>query len=80
MAIKTDTNSLKFVSGRGDVSANVAKSDSEVVHEESEVMQLGMEDGIGDKVNDFGAKPVFATPNSFHTGRGLGRGHGPETK
>ena len=77
MAIKTKNQPDTFVTGRGNVSGNVAKSNEEVLHEEAEVMETeaeGVEGTAG------GAKPVFATPNSFHEGRGLGRGHGPETK
>ena len=83
MAIKTDTNSLKFVMGRGNVSGEVAKSNEDVLHEEAEVMENLAEpdDQKGDAGNDYGAKPIFATGESaFHMGRGLGRGHGPETK
>lgn len=84
MAIKTDTNSLKFNSGRGAVSANIAKSDLEVTHEESEIYEDGkiFPSQDGRKAQDMGAKPIYATGPElpFHTGRGLGRGHGPETK
>lgn len=83
MAIKTDTNSLKFHAGRGNVSGNVAKSNEEVLHEEAEVMETLAEpdDQKGDRANVSGAKPVYATGQAapFHHGRGLGRGHGPET-
>ena len=75
--IKTDTNSLKFHAGRGDVSKELAKSNEEVLHEEAEELEIEAEGVAG---TEGGAKPVFATPNSFHEGRGLGRGHGPETK
>lgn len=84
MAIKTGTSKEVFVSGRGNVSGNIAKSDMEVVHEESEIYEDGkiFPAQEGDKANDSGGKPIYATgPGSpFHTGRGLGRGHGPETK
>jgi hypothetical protein len=82
MAIKTDTNSVKFHAGRGDVSAKVAKSNEEVIHEEAEVMDTLAEpdDQKGDAGNDYGAKPVFVADGGFHHGRGSGRGHGPETK
>jgi hypothetical protein len=84
MAIKTDTNSLKFIEGRGNVSGNVAKSDTEVCHEESEIYEDGkiFPAQDGGKAQDMGAKPIFIVGNEggFHTGRGLGRGHGPETK
>lgn len=83
MAIKTDTNSMKFHSGKGDVSAKVAKSNEEVIHEEAEVIDLEAEaigSDKGERSEVSGAKPVFATgENPFHEGRGLGRGHGPET-
>lgn len=76
MAIKTGTSREVFVSGRGNVSAEVAKSGEEVIHEEAEAMQEGMEA----VPTESGAKPVFATGEMpFHSGRGLGRGHGPET-
>jgi len=84
MAIKTDTNSVKFHAGRGNVSGNVAKSNEEVLHEEAEIIETEAESISGDKGKGSevsGAKPVFATgENPFHEGRGLGRGHGPETK
>ncbi len=71
MAIKTKNQPDTFVSGRGNVSGNVAKS-----NEESEIMQDGMEA----VPSDAGAKPVFATgETAFHTGRGSGRGHGPDS-
>ena len=66
-----------FHTGRGNVSAELALTNGEVLSRESEVEQGGMEAVPGDQ----GAKPIFmdgSTP--FHTGRGLGRGHGPETK
>lgn len=66
-----------FHTGRGNVSAELAKSGKEVVEQESATEQGGMEA----VPSDAGAKPVFATGgNPFHEGRGLGRGHGPETK
>jgi len=75
MAIKTDTNSVKFHSGKGNVSENVAKSNEEVLHEEAEILETEAE-GIEGRDR----KPVFATGASpFHSGRGAGRGHGPET-
>lgn len=82
MAIKTRNQPETFVSGRGNVSENVAKSNEDVLHEESEVMEEEGE-GVnpGKDANDMGAKPIFATGEMpFHEGRGLGRGHGPETK
>jgi hypothetical protein len=59
----------------------VAKSNEEVLHEESEVLET-LAEGVnpGKEANDYGAKPIYATPRGFHSGRGLGRGHGPETK
>jgi hypothetical protein len=73
-----------FHVGKGDVSASVAKSDSDILHEEAELLATeaegvsGQEGGAG---NDNGAKPIHATGSApFHQGRGLGRGHGPETK
>jgi len=82
MAIKTFTAKEVFLSGRGNVSGNLAKSDSEVMHEEAELVQDGMEPvGKGGAVLDHGNMPVFtAGSKPFHEGRGLGRGHGPETK
>lgn len=78
MAIKHDTNSLKFVSGRGNVSGNVAKSNEDVLHEEAEVMDE-LAEGVAGNAN--GTKPVYSTGEMpFHEGRGLGRGHGPEKK
>jgi len=76
MAIKTDTNSEKFHMGRGDVSAKLAKSDSEIMHEEAETIEHDL-DAV---TADAGAKPLFAAGEMpFHHGRGEGRGHGPET-
>ena len=65
-----------FHSGRGSVSAEIAKSGAEVLSQESEVAQEGMEPtGEGGKAEDSGAKPVYATGAApFHEGRGLGRG------
>jgi len=82
MAIKTGTNSVPFHSGRGNVSMNLAKPESEIMHHEAEkVDSEELTPQVGDKVNDSGAKPEFMTGSQpFHTGRGLGRGHGPETK
>ena len=82
MAIKTDVNSLKFHTGRGNVSGNVAKSTEDVLHEEAELVQDGMEPTPeGGAATDHGNKPIFATGEMpFQSGRGLGRGHGPETK
>ena len=84
MAIKTFTAKEVFVSGRGDVSANVAKSDMEVVREESNIYLDGeiFPTQDGPKANNMGGKPIYATGPAlpFHTGRGLGRGHGPESK
>lgn len=82
MAIKTKNQPDTFVTGRGNVSGELAKSNEDVLHEEAEMMEtLAVEESQkGDRVNDNGAKPVFASANSFHEGRGLGRGHGPETK
>ena len=83
MAIKTQNQPDTFVTGRGNVSGNVAKSNEEVLHEESEIMQEGMEPtGMGAATQDHGNKPIYATGQTspFHEGRGLGRGHGPETK
>ena len=72
-----------FVSGRGDVSKELAKSDAEVMHEESEILMDGevFPSQSGEKANVSGAKPIYATgeESPFHKGRGLGRGHGPET-
>jgi len=77
MAIKTQNQPQTFVSGRGNVSAEVAKSDEDVLHEESEAFDTEAEGVAG---TEGGAKPVFATGEiPFHAGRGEGRGHGPET-
>ena len=82
MAIRTDTNSVKFHTGKGDVSIKVAKSDSEVLNEEAETLETEAEGIAGEKGKESevsGAKPVFITGEKpFHQGRGLGRGHGPE--
>ena len=82
MAIKTGSSKEVFVEGRGNVSANVAKSNEDVLHEEAEVMEDGMEPTPdGGAAMDHGNMPIFATGNRpFHNGRGVGRGHGPETK
>lgn len=84
MAIKTQNQPNTFNSGRGAVSANVAKSDTDITHEESEIYEDGKIFPVqdGGKANRMGGKPIYATGPAlpFHTGRGLGRGHGPETK
>lgn len=65
-----------FHEGRGSVSAKLAKSNEEVMHEESETMEEGLQ-----AYPEQGGHPISATGKSpFHEGRGLGRGHGPETK
>lgn len=82
MAIKTFTARNVFVEGRGNVSGMLAKSDEDVIHEESELMQDGMEPTPkGAEAMDHGNMPIFATGETpFHSGRGLGRGHGPEAE
>ena len=81
MAIEKKNMGYWFQTGRGNVSANVAKSNAEVMHEESEIIQDGMEPtGMGGEAQDHGNKPIYATGEMpFHHGRGAGRGHGPET-
>ena len=76
MAIKTFTAKQVFVEGRGSVSEAVCKSDADVIHEESELVQEGMEPTPkGADAMDHGNMPIFATgPQPFHTGRGNGRG------
>lgn len=60
-----------FNSGRGNVSGNVAKSDSDVLAQENETAAPL----VDSKDNTAGRKPVYATGDSpFHSGRGLGRG------
>jgi hypothetical protein len=72
MAIKTGTSRNVFVSGRGNVSANVAKSDAEVLANENE----STAPLVDSKDNPAGRKPVFAAGDMpFHSGRGAGRGH-----
>lgn len=62
-----------FHSGRGNVSAELAKSGKEVIAQESATAQDGMEA----VPTDSGAKAVYATGSSpFHEGRGSGRGQG----
>lgn len=66
-----------FHEGRGNVSAKVAKSDADVLSNEGETEATL----VDSKDNPHGRKPVYATGDMpFHEGRGLGRGHGPETK
>lgn len=66
-----------FHSGRGNVSAKIAKSGEEVLNQESETAQDGMEA----VPTDSGAKAVYATGASpFHEGRGNGRGMGSDSK
>ena len=66
-----------FHEGRGNVSGKLALTNKEVLARESTEDQGGMEA----VPSDAGAKPVYATGEMpFHEGRGLGRGHGPETK
>jgi hypothetical protein len=80
MAIKTNTSRNVFVEGRGNVSGMLAKSNEEVLSQESEMMMDGMEPtGNGGASEDHGNMPIFATGSQpFHSGRGLGRGHGTE--
>ena len=72
MAIKTKNQPDTFHTGRGNVSGNVAKSNEDVLHEEAEELEIEAEGVAG---TEGGAKPVFATPGGFHSGRGSGRGH-----
>jgi hypothetical protein len=77
MAIEKKATEGWFHTGRGNVSGELAVSGKEVLSRESETEQGGMEA----VPTDAGAKPIFATgERPFHEGRGLGRGHGPETK
>ena len=71
-----------FHYGRGSVSDKLAKTNTEVIAQESAESVDGMEPtGDGKEVLDYGAKPLYATGEKpFHEGRGLGRGHGPEEK
>jgi hypothetical protein len=83
MAIEKKETEGWFMTGRGNVSGELAKSGSEVLSQESEVAEekAGPENQSGVKANDYGAKPIYSTGETpFHSGRGLGRGHGPETK
>jgi hypothetical protein len=81
MAIEKKSLGAWFNTGRGNVSGEVAKTNEEVTHEESEIYE---DDEIfpsqeGDRANKEGAKPIFTTGETpFHTGRGLGRGHGKD--
>jgi hypothetical protein len=62
-----------FHEGVGNVSAKVAKSDSEILSEEAEILEVEAE---GVEGTEGGAKPVYPTGSSpFHSGRGSGRGH-----
>lgn len=65
-----------YHSGRGNVSAELAKSNAQIISQESSTAQEGMSPtGEGKEVQNNGAKPLYATGSSpFHTGRGLGRG------
>lgn len=77
MAIKTDTNSLKFKEGRGG-GRGLPVTDSEDMARENETQMdpFPMQDGA--TANDYGGKPIFAVDSSFSRGRGPGRGHGTE--
>jgi len=77
MAIANKNTDGWFHKGRGDVSAKLAKSDSEVLSQESEIMQSGMSPtGSGASVQNSGAKPLYATGDSpMNYGRGDGRGY-----
>lgn len=73
--MEKDTKSW-FHEGRGNVSGKLALTNKEVLEREDEEEQEGMEA----VPSDSGAKPVYATgERPFHEGRGLGRGHGPDT-
>jgi hypothetical protein len=69
-----------FLDGRGG-GRGLPKTNEEVVHQESEVMEpddlFPSQDGL--EANYWGGKPIWATgsESAFHTGRGPGRGHGP---
>lgn len=79
MAIEKKMMRDWFVEGRGNVSGQLAKSNEQILHEESEDVELYGE-GVGQDgptANDHGAKPIYATGDSpNHEGRGTGRGHG----
>lgn len=80
MAFKDQNQQDAFHKGRGDVSASLAKSGSEVVAQESASAEDIFPSQDGASANDNGGKPIYATGDSpNHSGRGLGRGHGPET-
>lgn len=66
-----------FQTGRGNVSANVAKSDADILSQEGEMAATEVESPD----NPAGRKPVYATGDTpFHEGRGSGRGYGPGNK
>ena len=80
MAFKDQNQQDAFHKGRGDVSASLAKSGDEVISEGAETMDDVFPSQDGASADDHGGCPIYATgetPN--HSGRGLGRGHGPET-
>lgn len=77
MAIANKNTSGWIHSGRGNVSAKLAKSNSEAISPGATEV-AGVAEGVsgsGGSANDSGAKPVYATGESpVHKGRGTGRG------
>jgi hypothetical protein len=71
-----------FVEGRGGGRGLPVENDTQKQREGFDILTEGEQiDGLGAYSEDNGAKPQWATgeATAFHTGRGLGRGHGPET-
>lgn len=79
MAIRKDTNSLKFHEGRGGGRGLPVTDAEDMAREDAEMMDP-FPSQSGETAQDHGAKPIHATDNEggFHTGRGPGRGHGKE--
>lgn len=76
MIDKKDASSW-FSEGRGNVSTKVAKTDAQVLSQESEeslMSAIPSQDGAG--VNESGKNKEYATgAKPFHEGRGNGRGN-----
>ena len=80
MAIKTKNQPNTFNEGRGGGRGLPLTDADNKMREDYEIIDpFPMQSG--DKANDMGAKPIFVVGNEggFHTGRGSGRGHGPDS-
>jgi hypothetical protein len=79
--IKTKNQPETFVEGRGG-GRGLPLTDAEVMGREDEVQIDPFPAQNGAEAQDYGNDPITVKNDKtgFHTGRGPGRGHGPETK